>query len=338
MSVASLTSSGAMASLPLKVRYTTLLKYMGFAPFAMLLVIIDQLFLDGTLKQAMMLRDDQMITLMAVLTFPHIIASLISFADREYCSYYKKPLLKGIIVSVGLALVSKYILGGHAILVTVAFYSLYHNVMQQFGISSMIMRNKPNLTYTAMKWLMVIPSCLAYAVVTFPFFPGLAEYHELYMKLVGLSFGTATILATIYYIQIRHNPDIPKIGLWYFGSNVIWMLVSYAMVVGGYASLAILVSRVVHDFTAYRIYTVHDQNRNSETIFNWFYYLPKKIGIQPVYLLLPVSIAISLFMLAIEDHGDLMAIIIGSFNAMHYFIEGYTWKRGTPHRLYTPFE
>jgi hypothetical protein len=321
----------------LQVKNKTLLKFMGFAPFAMALVLIDQLFLQGLLKDLMDIGAEHMITLMAVLTFPHIVASLLSFADREYCSYYRTPLLKGIAISLGLALFSKYLVGGHTILITIAFYSLYHNIMQQFGISTMMLRQKPTHTYVAMKWLMVIPSCLGYAVVTFPFFPGMADYRELYMQIVGISIGIATVLAGRYYFEIRKKPDIPAIGLQYFVSNVLWMVISYAMVVAGYANLAILVSRVVHDCTAYWIYTVHDNNRNAGTMHNWFYAWPQKIGLKPRQIILPVSLIVSLSLLAVEGSGDLMAIIIGALNVMHYYIEGHTWKRGTPHRKYVPF-
>ncbi len=310
---------------------------MACAPIAMAIVFLDQFYFEGLLKDIMDIGSGHVVDLMAILTFPHIFASLISFADREYYTYYRTPLIKGIAISLGLAVISKFIIGGHAILVTVAFYSIYHNIMQQFGISAMMLRQKPTKTYTAMKWLMVIPTWLAYAVVTFPIFPGMVDYQDEYIFVVGLCIAAATVLAVRYYLQIRHNEGIPAIGTQYFVSNVVWMIISYIMVVMGYALLALLVSRIIHDITAYWIYMVHDQNRNNKSTPNPVYILPKKLGIKPIYILLPLSTAVALALLAFENHGDVMAVIIGAFNMMHYYIEGHTWKRGTPHRQHVPF-
>lgn len=337
MTNANLTPSGAIAGLPLQVRYRTLLWFMGFAPFALMLVLMDHLFWDTALRDIMHLNPSDMINLMAVLTFPHIIASLMSFADREYINHYRAPLLKMVVISFGLALASKYILGGPFIMMTVAFYSLYHNIMQQFGISSMMLGKQPDQTYKAMKWLLVIPSCLGYAVVTFPFFPGMTLYHDQYMHMVGVCLALATVLAIRYYLKIHHDPAVTNIAKYYFVSNVVWMLVSYIMILADYANLGILVSRVVHDFTAYWIYTVHDTNRNANIVHNSLYAAFGKIGLRPRHVLLPLSIFVSVSLLLVEGHGDLMAIIIGAVNMMHYYIEGHMWKRGTPHRRYVPF-
>ncbi|NBX65706.1 MAG: hypothetical protein EBQ96_01760 [Proteobacteria bacterium] len=332
-----LTSSGALSDLPLQVEYTTLLKFMGFAPLSLCLVALDQLFLDGAFRHAMHLDAETMINLMAILTFPHIIASLVSFIDPEYARYYKQPLLKGLGVSLAIPLISITLMGVGGVMMAVAFYSLYHNIMQQFGIASMMMAKKPDTTYNTMKWLLVLPSCLGYAAIAFPFFPGMAEHRELYMDLVGGMLGVACILALRYYIKIHNDPSIPTIGKQYFASNAVWMLVSYVLIITGYDNFAVLVSRVVHDFTAYWIYMVHDQNRNTPVLRNPFYKLPTMLGLKPRQVLLPFSIAISAGLLMLEGTGYIMAIIIAAFNVMHYYIEGHTWKRGTLHRRYVPF-
>lgn len=337
MTTETLTPSGALSGLPLQVRYKTLLKFMAFAPFALLLVAVDQLFLDGTFRHAMHLDAETMINLMAILTFPHIVASLVSFADPEYARYYRQPLVKGAAISLAVPLVSIAVMGVGGVMMAVAFYSLYHNIMQQFGIASMMLGKKPDATYNVMKWLLVIPSCLGYAVVTFPFFPGMAEYRETYTILVGAFLAVACVLAARYYLQIRNDASIPNIGKQYFASNAVWMLVSYVLIVTGYDNFAVLVSRVVHDFTAYWIYMVHDQNRNTPVLHNPFYKLPMALGLKPRHVLLPFSVAISMGLLMLENTGFLMAVIIAACNVMHYYIEGHTWKRGTPHRRYVPF-
>lgn len=332
-----LTTSGALTGLPLQVKYTTLLKFMGFAPFALFLVALDQMFLDGAFRHAMHLDAETMINLMAVLTFPHIIASLVSFADPEYARFYREPLLKGLAVSFAVPLISLSIMGVGGIMMAVAFYSLYHNIMQQFGIASMMLGRKPDTSYNIMKWLLVLPSCLGYAVIAFPFFPGMAEYREVYMDCVGIMLAIACFLALRYFLHIYRDTTIPTIGKVYFASNAIWMLVSYILIITGYDNFAVLVSRVVHDFTAYWIYMVHDQNRNAEKIYNPLYRLPRMLGLKPRHVLLPFSLIVCACLLLLEGANHAMAIIIAACNIMHYYIEAYTWKRGTPHRRYVPF-
>ncbi|MBU6235655.1 MAG: hypothetical protein KGQ41_07400 [Alphaproteobacteria bacterium] len=330
--------TGAQPNLPMQVKYTTLLWILATAPIGGLIVLLDQYVLGGAVQRAMDIPIDQILGITAILTFPHIIASLIGFADPEYARFYKKPLIKGILISAGIAIACKIFIDGPVILLIVAFYSIYHNIMQQFGITAMMLRRKQTLLYGIMKWMLVIPSALAFAVVMLSFIPEITEFKGPFMDIVGLCLGIATILAVIYYLQIRKDPDLPKIGVQYYLGNIIWMYVSYFMIAGGYGLMAIIVSRIIHDFTAYWIYMVHDQNRNGAINRNPIYALPIKLGIKPLYLLVPTAIIISSIMLGIYSaHLNTMAVVISAFNIMHYYIEGHTWKRGTLHRQYVPF-
>lgn len=329
--------SDVLPNLPMQVRYKTLLWILAAAPIGGLIAAIDQLFLGGSVRQAMDIPIEDILAITAILTFPHIIASLVGFADPAYTSFYKKPLIKGIAISLGIAVGCKLFLDGPFILFVVAFYSIYHNIMQQFGIAAMMLRRKQTLSYTLMKWALIIPSGLAFAVVMLSFIPEVVEFREPFMSVVAIFLVAATFLAIRYYLQIRKEPDLPKIGVQYFIGNIVWMYISYFLIAGGYGLMAIILSRVIHDCTAYWIYMIHDQNRNGTKNHNYLYALPVKLGIKPFWLVVPVAAVISTLILGIYDHIDTMAVIISAFNIMHYYIEGHTWKRGTLHRQHVPF-
>ena len=321
----------------LTVRYKTLFYILSAAPIGGLIALIDTLFLGGIVQKAMDIPINQILFLTAVLTFPHIIASLMGFADREYLSFYKKPLLKGIAISLGIAFGCKLLIDGPTILVIVALYSIYHNIMQQFGIAAMMLKRKQTKTYTFMKWMLVIPSGLAFMLIMLPFIPEIADLQQPFMQIVAITLGIATLLAVGYYFQIRKEPDIPTIGLQYFIGNIIWMHISYMLIIYDYGLMAILLSRIIHDFTAYWIYMIHDQNRNGKDAHNILYILPKKLGLKPFYMHVPIAIIISTCLISFQSHVDFMAVLISAFNLMHYYIEGHTWKRGTIHRQHAPF-
>ncbi|NBX65705.1 MAG: hypothetical protein EBQ96_01755 [Proteobacteria bacterium] len=322
---------------PLQVRYKTLLWILAAAPIIGLIALTDQLFLAGAVKHTMDIPIEDILAITAILTFPHIIASFIGFADPEYASFYKKPLLKGIVISLGIAIGCKLFLDGPFILFIVAFYSIYHNIMQQFGISAMMLGRKQTLSYALMKWALVIPSGLAFAFVMLSFVPEVVELREQFISIDAFFLVAATLLAIRYYLQIRKEADLPKIGVQYFIGNIVCMYISYFLIAGGYGLMAIILSRVIHDCTAYWIYMVHDQNRNGTKNHNYLYALPTKLGIKPFWLVVPIAAVISTLMLGIYDHVDTMAVIISAFNIMHYYIEGHTWKRGTLHRQHVPF-
>lgn len=321
----------------MQVRYKTLLWILAAAPIGGLIALLDVLVFGGSVQRAMDIPIEDILAITAILTFPHIVASLVGFADPEYASFYKKPLLKGVAISLGIAIGCKLFLDGPLILFVVAFYSIYHNIMQQFGIAAMMLRQKQTLGYVFMKWALVIPSGLAFAVVMLSFIPEVVEFREPFMGIVAIFLVLATVLAIRYYLQVRKTAELPKIGVQYFVGNIIWMYISYFLIAGGYGLMAIILSRVIHDCTAYWIYMIHDQNRNGTVNRNYLYALPVKIGIKPFWLVVPVAAVISTAMLGIYDHVDLMAVIISAFNIMHYYIEGHTWKRGTLHRQHVPF-
>lgn len=339
------TDSGFHQGLPMQVKNRVLLAILITTPAALLLAIIDTLFFDQQIRQAMDLEPMQIAYWTAVLTVPHIISSLVTFFDREYVSYYKKPLIKGTVIALllgaGVPLGFQIFLGETygfaALLITMAFYTMYHNLMQQYGISLMMMRQPPTRDFQVWRWMTILPAGLAYTVLMASFLPVVRMNWDLLILLIGVALTIATIFGIRFLITILRNPAHTRIGLIYFVSNMGMLYVCFGLIVAGYGFLATLVPRIIHDLTAFLIYTVHDQNRNAAAVRNPVYYIPKKIGIPPVYLCLPIGVAISYLLMEVWGNVGVIVTFVTALNFMHYYMEGHMWKRGTPHRQHVPF-
>ena len=350
--------SGALPNLPYKVKATTLLIMMLTVPAGILVALADNyLFHDGMRLYA----ENHPIKVawwIALLSTPHIVASFFTFADRDYIRHYAPQLTKGIIISVILGICLPLGFGyllrpdnmqdidfsylatfdGHATLVAAAFYTTYHNLQQQYGISLMLMQEKPTLLHHLWKWITIIPASLL--------FVGMLLFHEInqwndawprFVLVAAINWIPGGIVAFLIITRYLKKPGYSKIGLAYFCANALMLLVSFGLVLKGYVLIAMLMPRVIHDLTAYWIYMVHDENRNADTLRNPVYALPAKIGIGPAWLCVPLSFVLAYLMLEIAEGFHLFNFLIIVLNFLHYYIEGYIWKRGTPHRSYVPF-
>lgn len=326
------------AKLPLTVNYRTLLAILWVAPIAAAFALFDHLVLDGMWSTENHFTPEQIVYWTAILTLPHIVASMISFADREYLTWYKKPLIRGLGVSLLLAFIGQVLFGGYAAIFIIACYTMYHNVQQQFGISAMILRMPQTAAFKTMKWFFTIPSALGYIVLMIPAMDPLQAYTPYVLQFIGALLAIGTIFAAYVFMRLQRDAATPKIGLRYFIGNIIALHLSFIMLVTGYGFLTTLISRLIHDLTAYVIYTAHDHNRYAAAPVNPFYALPAKLGMKPAFACVPIALVISVIILMSVKHSvDTSAVVLATLNFMHYYMEGHMWKRGTPHRQHVPF-
>lgn len=349
--------SGAKPSLPMDVRNKTLLAIMGIVPLAAILAIIDKPLLGGIVIGNMISSPHEIAYWTAILTVPHIVASLVTFADREYVTHHKKNLLRAIGLAALLAFAAPFIIGiGHSALtgipansymeyasqgtmgtlVIMAFYTMYHNLMQQYGISLMMLRQPPTFSYQMWRWFTIIPAGLAYTALMFTHALKSDAIWDISILLIGICLIVATLFGLRFLVTVFKNPNRTRTGVIYLLANMALLYVCFGLMLGGYGFMAMLVPRLTHDLTAFWIYMVHDQNRNSDKIRNIFYW-PKKIGIQPIFLCVPIALAISLVLLTLSKSLFMVTAFVTSLNYIHYYMEGYMWKRGEPHRLHVPF-
>ncbi len=349
--------SGALPNLPLQVKAKTLLVMMITAPLGIVAAMIDAYVFDNALRDYAFHNPIKVMWWIAILSTPHIIASLVTFADQEYLKHYASKLKKSVVIAVILGILIPlavgYVLkpedahhlsigalanfGSEASLVIAAFYTTYHNLQQQYGISLMLMQERPAFIHHLWKWITIIPAGIV--------FLGMQYHHE------GVDWGvwpqTITISAVSMVLacavagriiwQYMQKPGYSKIGLAYFCANAAMLLISLGLVVKGHILIAMLMPRVIHDLTAYWIYMVHDENRNAATMHNPIYALPKKFGIGPAAFCIPLSFIIGYALLKLSQGTYIVGFLVISLNYIHYYLEGHIWKRGTPHRQHVPF-
>lgn len=349
--------SGALPDLPLQVKARTLLVMMLTVPMGIVAAMIDAYGFNNALRDYAFNNPERMVWWIAVLSTPHIIASLFSFADREYIAHYKKPLLKGTVIAVLLGLIIPVLVGmalnpgdapytdigamahygAGASLVIAALYTTYHNLQQQYGISLMLMRQPANFIHHLWKWITVIPATIVFLGMQYNHQGMNWEYWPQAQAAAAVSMTLALIVASRIAWEYTRRPDWSRIGLAYFGANAAMLIVSFGLVLNGYVLIAMLMPRVIHDLTAYWVYMAHDENRNADVMRNPIYALPAKIGISPAWLNVPLSFVIGYALLVMSRETFALTFFVLSLNYIHYYLEGIIWKRGSLHRRYVPF-
>ena len=104
-----------------------------------------------------------------------------------------------------------------------------------------------------------------------------------------------------------------------------------------YSMLALALHRVIHDITAYIFYASHDQNRYIEKPTNIIYRLGYKVTRLPVLLLSPIiSIGFAYLVQFNTQIGSFVTVLV-FVSVMHYYNEGFMWKRNSLHRRYIDF-
>jgi hypothetical protein len=309
---------------PTRISRRFLLSLYLAVPFSVLLVAVDVLFLNGWVKSHLPFVPEQLAGYTVLFNAPHLVASELTFFDRDYLSYYRKQLLLGIPTSIAIVLlVIHFCTLAQMQMVNVALVN-YHLMAQQIGLSRPMTESRgPWLD--ALKWMAVVVYIAAFAPVFFPT-PGSQPFIPVVWNAALLLLIPMAYAFTEVYRGARTT-----VGRLYVLGNALMLA---AMIPGaklGYFFFLILVPRLVHDFTAYSFYVTHDRNRNREVAHNVIYRWVRGAGV-PVAVLFPVlSIALA-YGLSHALDGRGFALFIGPIALFHYFIEGVIWKGSAPHR------
>lgn len=308
----------------INISYKLLLTICGIAPLFFLIVIIDMMFLDGVIKPYVSLSVLGLFIYLFIFELNHIIASFLSFADREYISFYKKKLFirLPIIIAIGFAIA--YInppLG----LSAAALYLAYHVVAQQTGITKMIMGSKHILHDT---WKMLAFFNVSVLFIHLFQFPPFAEILNPHIDtLLTSSIAIFLIVSLLIY------KDIEKVvAKKFFLATTFIFLSSNFFFFTGYLFFAVFVLRFTHDIIAFTFYMVHDNNRNLGTIKNTMYKLLAPLQI-PIMILVPLIAILISYVVRFEFglYPNIIYFLI-LFGVTHYYIEAFMWKYDSIHR------
>lgn len=312
---------------PVVITGRALLWVYAVIPAILLVIFGDMLFFDGSLKIALPRQPDSLAYWTILFGFPHIFASMVTFVDREYIEHYKWPLLRGLGMGFLAAVISPIILGSSGFFLILALYTVYHMVMQQYGISLMLLQHKPDQFFQMYRWLSVISAFSGYLYIYLP------PSDDARSLLLVLSLGCCVFasMAGVKFLRtaIAAKP-LPRHIVMYFVASMLMIPASVGVAGLGYGFFAIVLPRAIHDITGFIVYMAHDQNRNRSRVINPFYWPFARVGIPPYFACVPIAMILSYVLLyQMGKTGMIIAIILGF---AHYYLEGIMWRRGSLHR------
>lgn len=147
---------------PLVVDSRFLLALYAIIPLSFAVIAADILFFGSAVRDFLPGKPEDYLWFLFIFNLPHIMASLVTYADKDYVRAYRRPLLKGLAVSIFAPLAIVLILGFNAFFIFIAFYTVYHVLMQQYGVSLMLLGRRANATFTIWRWASIAAACILY--------------------------------------------------------------------------------------------------------------------------------------------------------------------------------
>lgn len=360
---------------------TLLLSLYLVIPVSIAIVLIDLVFLDSYLRYDVLPANPASLMLWVIIfNLPHIFSSFITLADKEYLSFYRERFTKAMVVIlsvvIGITYVAPIILPQNiadglytALFVFFGGYTMYHVLSQQFGLGMMMMRQPPSRVFEAWRWTGTIATTLMYFLVLFKYMFSFWVF-DMDSADIALYVAAFFVVVSVLLGSLLASKTQQKVGFWYVQGNNLMLIVLWVLVYMDYSFFVIAIPRIIHDLTAFIIYSVHDQNRNQHEYKNNIYRALRFIPLKPLLLcsLLAMVVAMSfqctLFFIDIgigfsgygggecivQNYyapegtttlpqsmrlGVLLFFICGLF---HYYIEGFVWKRDSIHRHSVTFK
>lgn len=281
------------------------------------IIVLDILFFGGSLKKMLPDTLAELTWYYVLFGLPHIIASFVSYFSKDYITYYKKTILKGLLISFCILALFLLFLPNLFIYFFIA-YTLYHVAWQQLGICRRYIENKILYRIWSLSGVTTaITLALSIGGETFEKVP-----YSFFISLqtVGIASLLLFFLTSLYVYRKSE----------YVTTTSLIITLSALAILSGYYIVGILMIRFAHDVSAFAIYITHDTKQQSLSIKNNLYSFFK---IQPKYIIvfLPL-LAISVAFALQHYTSSIFVLVILMLSCMHYYMEGIVWKRGTLHR------
>lgn len=275
-----------------------------------------------------------------VFGLPHIVASLLTMADREYIGHYRRILLwplVGFALIAAAGLYGPQPIGKQTLFTVVAFYTVYHVLSQQLGLTLMMLGTPPSRTFLAWKWTAILAGAAMYTLV-FGHYYGMRRVWlgpvNLYDVLhYAAGFLTAGVIVLAFRLGKlgRH-----RIGSWYMWGNVALLVASFALLELRYTVFVVIMPRIIHDITAFTVYITHDANRNRRDPRNLLYRLTHFTRLPP-WIVLPATALAVAYLLTTNTQVVWVNMAVVTISFLHYYFEGFIWRNPNPHRLQVAF-
>lgn len=251
---------------------------------------------------------------------PHVFASFLLLADKEYIQEFKSNIIISASILLSLPPLLSLFFDFYVIFFIFTAMIVYHTVAQQFGLSLIASRSKPNFAHKANT---ILASLVGVVLYTYMYsndqFSFAVEHKADLVSLAKVLFIIVTGLSLFQFITSNTRQ-----GRIFVFLN--WLLIGSILgfFLAGLEVLSIIIGRIIHEFSAWIIYGVHDHNRNLLNSHNLAYkYLPIPTQYAGIVLAFVFGIAITFVS---ESHASFLAMLIISFSLFHYWIERFIWK------------
>jgi hypothetical protein len=301
-----------------------LLAVYALVPIALALIAVDVLFLERWLQSVLPTDPDTMPVFPYLFVLPHIVSSTVILLDRAYLAHFGRRLAMASAALFILAIGTQY--GPFRVVLFSLFnlFTVYHVAQQQFGITRMLCRSQ-RWEHPIWSWSGVF--LMASVLLSF-----YAKVLDIDLHVAFLPLVTLVTAPLFLWASIRlHQHSKRAIGTGYLWSNTLlvgFTLVSYW---SGYAFFMLLLPRLIHDYTAYVFYTVHDTNRNASAPHNILFRNLRFTRLPTTALTLIVGVVLAAPITANMGFVNVRVLFI-YLTMLHYYTEGITWKSGSPYR------
>jgi hypothetical protein len=288
-------------------------------PLVIFLILADYLFFGKRLQTLLLVQPALVLFAGILFGLPHIVASLFAYADKNYRTFYKNDFKFVLPASLIVAIITVYVLPEIAAYVLYTVLTLVHTIGQQAGLSRSGIRISDR-TFLVWRWSSTLVACCTVL--------SLVQTTGWKMPLLV---AAVLALSVSSYCAIRLIAEAggAKKAVYLVATQAM-LLTAFTCFVTGYALLGVLIPRIVHDCTAFILYTSHDRTHTLNSKNNVIY---AKLNIKGkhVFWFLPLT---SVILAAFLNMTGLLLITITYF---HYFIERTAWSRQSIHRSIVKF-
>lgn len=308
------------------VKLTHLLLLYVAVPIALLVVLIDQITLNKFILFSSPFRPEDWIIWVYVFGMPHVIGGMQMFADKEYLKVYGWKLFRIISLCLVLPPLVSVFIGEQSMFLIFMMFIVYHTVAQQFGLTLVALKKKPDFFFYVWKWSSIGVGAVLYMMLYFVPFPivlsdnGVREPLMLFGKIL---LGIVVLAASIIMWRNRTN----RLGMVYVASNAVLIFTECYLFYMHYFFLVVILGRIIHEFTAWPIYIAHDHNRNLVDTKNWIYRLFKNSFAPAVISVISAFVLGSVLTFTVSSI-PFMASVLVSVSIYHYYTEHFLWRRG----------
>lgn len=304
-------------------------------PICIVMLLLDQLVLDGFFRSHLPTRPEEWAWWLVIFNTPHIISSFVTILNtedmRDNGKSYKNIILLLLAISLTIYGIFPLVLSGQAkyqfdilVFAIYGFFTLHHVFSQQFGMSLILGRFPPSPSMKAFKYLAISLSVLLLLHLGLdangkPFYS-----YMLYCEI--------TLAALVLFFSLSYfNRSRSWLANTYHIGNVLMVLSSFIFVNLGYGIFALIIPRVIHDLTAFMIYSNHDENRfNISNKSHYIYSFTNKYKLRPLYLSFCIGILVAYLLNLLPITYLIFVLLVVDF--FHYYIERHIWKSDGNHR------